>query len=181
MAGLPYNLRVNVNVPFPALVTGAAGIKVTKTNGIWTIKTDFSALAQQTPQASQYPFTLVEIWNSATGVYSTISLTNLAVAIIGISPTFVQIAGDYVVQPADTLIFINKTVPAANNVRLPPAAGRTGPVAVKDFAGNAGANNIAILPNGSETIEGQPNYLISTNFGYSPKLYPVNGGWVTAP
>lgn len=31
------NIRVNVGVPFPALVTGGSGIGVTKTNGVWTV------------------------------------------------------------------------------------------------------------------------------------------------
>jgi hypothetical protein len=36
MAVVP-NIRVNVGVPFPALVTGGSGITITKVNGVWTI------------------------------------------------------------------------------------------------------------------------------------------------
>jgi hypothetical protein len=35
--GTVANVRVNVQVPFPALVSGASGITITKTNGVWQI------------------------------------------------------------------------------------------------------------------------------------------------
>jgi len=180
MAGLPYNLRVNVNVPFPALVTGAAGIKVTKVNGIWTIKPDFSALAPQVPAANQYATTYIEIWNSNSGVYSLVSFATLSFAASAISPTIVNTAGNYAAQSTDTLIMINAIVP---QVLLQPSANRNGaPIAVKALAGAAAAaNNITVTPNGTETIDGLSNYVISTNLGYTPKLYPIAGGWVTGP
>jgi hypothetical protein len=34
---LPPNIRVNVQVPFPALVTGAGSISIAKASGIWTV------------------------------------------------------------------------------------------------------------------------------------------------
>jgi hypothetical protein len=34
---LPANIRVNLAVPFPAMVQGGGGIGVTKVNGVWTI------------------------------------------------------------------------------------------------------------------------------------------------
>lgn len=153
MATTP-TIRVNIGAPFPSLVAGAAGVVVEKLNGIWTIRPDFTALAQATPPVSQYANTLIESYNTASGIYNTISLTLIAAAASAINPTVVNAAGDYTVLTADTDILIEKTVAAANNVLLPAAASRNGiPVFIKDGVGNADNFPISIKPNGTEKID----------------------------
>lgn len=182
MGSLPYNLRVNVTVPFPALVAGAAGLKVLKTNGIWTIQPDFSTLTAQTPVIAQYPTTFIEVWNSQTGIYSVVSFSTLLSVAVAVAYTIVTAAGTYVVLSTDNLVLINKTVGAANNVQLPAAASRLGaPVVVKDIKGDAAANNITILPFGAELIDGLANVPINSNYG-GYRLWPLlTGGWFIAP
>lgn len=35
--GLPPNVRVNAQLPFPSMVTGGSGIAISKNNGIWVV------------------------------------------------------------------------------------------------------------------------------------------------
>ena len=181
MGSLPYNLRVNVAVPFPALVAGAAGLKVTKTNGIWTIQPDFSTLTQQIPTTSQYANTFVEIWNSQTGVYSIVSFTTLMGVAAAQAYTIVTAAGTYNVLPADTVVLINKTVSAPNTVQLPASATRSGaPVFVKDLKGDASGNIITVAAFGAELIDGLASMPINSNYG-GLKFWPLlTGGWFLA-
>lgn len=67
---------------------------------------------------------------------------------------------------------------AARTVNLPAASGfRAGQgFAVKDESGGAGSNNITIEPNGSETIDGAANLVMSTNFQYE-EFYTDGSNW----
>lgn len=181
MGSLPYNLRVNVAVPFPALVAGAAGIKVIKTNGIWTIQPDFSTLAPQVPAQAQYPTTFLEIWNSQTGVYSTVSFSTLMGVANALVYTIVTAAGTYNVSLTDTVVLINKTVSAPNTVQLPASATRLGaPVFVKDLKGDASANIITVAAFGAELIDGLASMPINSDYG-GLKFWPLlTGGWFLA-
>lgn len=191
MGSLPYNLRVNVNVPFPSLVAGAAGIRISKSNGIWTIATDFSALAAQTPPAGQYNVSYLQVWNSQTGVYSLVSMGTL-IAIGGgggggggggaIVPTTVTSAGTYNPLSTDTYLLINRITPAAGSVRLPLASSRAGvPMVIKDMAGDGLAHNTTVLFTGGETCDGQASIVINTNYG-GFKFAPLPAGnWTVSP
>lgn len=65
-------------------------------------------------------------------------------------------------------------------INLPPAAGRLGfPIPVFDIGGFAAANNITIVPSGSEKIMGLASISITANYG-SYVLEPLQtGGWTT--
>lgn len=91
----------------------------------------------------------------------------------------VTAAGDVTVSATEGGVAINKTVGAATTVNLPTAASRNGvPVIVKDMKGDALTNNITVVPNGAETIDGNANDVISTNKG-SRGYRPVVGvGWL---
>lgn len=186
----PTTIRVNANVPFPTLVAGAAGIVVEKVNGFWTIRPDFTALAAATPPTNQYSSTLIVSYNSATGVYNTITLALLSAAAMAVSPTVVTAAGDYNVLSADTDVIIERTVPAANNVLLPAASSRNGiPLFVKDGAGNADNYPISIKPSGTEKIDltytnSNPLQIVSKFGGFWLVPRPATSGitgWYVRP
>lgn len=191
MGSLPYNLRVNVNVPFPALVAGAAGIRVKKTNGIWTIAPDFSALAPQTPPSTQYNVSYLEVWNSQTGVYSLVSIGTL-ISIGGGGGgggggganvyTPVTAAGTYIPLSTDTYLLIDRLVPAAGGVRLPLASSRAGvPMVVKDMVGDAVAHPTSVTFTGGETCDGQTTIVINSSYGgYRFAPLPA-GNWTISP
>lgn len=62
----------------------------------------------------------------------------------------------------DYVILVNKSVAAATTVNLP--AGQSGlTYVIKDKKGDANSNNITVVPNGSETINGGANYVMNVN------------------
>jgi hypothetical protein len=51
------------------------------------------------------------------------------------------------------------------------------PVIVKDMKGDAGINNITVLPNGADTIDGSASDILNIN--KAARTYrPVAGGWL---
>ncbi|MBV9984491.1 hypothetical protein [Bradyrhizobium sp.] len=99
----------------------------------------------------------------------------------------VTAVGDVTVGASDLVILLNKIVPAPTNIILPAAASRQGgfPVTVKDYSGNAQANNIRFVLAAGETIDGFSQSTadangaskITTNNG-KKILYPLlSGGW----
>lgn len=177
MGSLPYNLRVNVAVPFPSLVAGAAGIKVVKTNGIWTIQTDFTAFAQLVPIPANFGVTWFEVWNSTTGVYNIVSLSSLAAAAgQTINATIVTpLQSPYTPLATDTVLYVG-TTSGPVEIALAPVSSRNGiSLVIKDINGNANVNNITIRPFGAETIDGYTNAAplpINSNYG-GFMLYPA--------
>lgn len=78
------NVRVNTQVPFPALVVGAGGISVAKVNGVWTIG-PLSGTFATTGTASTW--TALQTYNAgidAAGIVNTSFIT---------SPTFATLTG----------------------------------------------------------------------------------------
>ena len=51
----PANVRVNVQVPFPALVTGSGPITVTKVNGVWQIGFSVAQVNAIVPPSGDFP------------------------------------------------------------------------------------------------------------------------------
>ena len=176
----PANIRVNAYVPFPSLVTGTGPVTITKVNGIWTVGFSFSGIGQQVPQPSAYATDLLLGYDIIAKSYFTISLATLAAAGVAV-PVFDTLAGTYNVT-GETILLINKAVPAAHNIQLPTAASRVGvPIVIKDYAGNAASNVATILPNGSELIDGLASLPINSNYG-GFKLVPIStGGWYIDP
>lgn len=97
-----------------------------------------------------------------------------------INPTNVS-ATPYVVQPSDTLLYVDTTF-SAITIQLPSEANRAGlPIGIKDIIGNAAANNITIMPFGAETIDGLSFITINAAYG-GFILYPRAGvGYAVAP
>ena len=165
MGSLPYNIRVNVNVPFPAVVTGAQGIKVTKQNGIWTIAADYTAFAQSSvisDPANSY----VLVWNAVSGLYSLVPAS--AVSGSKVVKTLIA-AGPYTALPTDEVLIVNQTTGAPFTVNVDWSA-RTKPLRVVDGKGDASTNNITITPKAGQT------QLASTNYSY---IIDGNGGSIT--
>jgi hypothetical protein len=165
--GLPYNLRVNVAVPFPALVAGANGIKVTKSFGLWTIRPDYTVypLGVSIP-SSDLPNTYSLVWNVITGVFTLIPLS--AVASNKVTKTLIA-AGPYTALPTDEVLIVKQTVGAAFTVNVDWSA-RTRPLRIVDGKGDAATNNITITPTAGQT------QLATVNYSY---IIDGNGGSIT--
>lgn len=165
MGSLPYNIRVNVNVPFPALVAGAVGIKVTKSNGIWTIAPDYTAFPQsQFVVDPTNTFSLV--WNQVTGLFTLVQIG--AVNNLKVVKTLIA-AGPYTALPTDDVVIINQTAGAPFTVNVDWSQ-RSKPLRVVDGKGDAATHNITITPAAGQT------QLASVNYSY---IIDGNGGSIT--
>lgn len=77
----------------------------------------------------------------------------------------------------DTGISVQNNGSSAVSVNLIAANNATGlPIVVVDSLGNAATHNITLVPNGSDTINGQSSYVIGSAYG-SVTMYPITGGW----
>jgi hypothetical protein len=165
MAGLPYNIRVNVNVPFPARVVGAAGILVNKANGLWTVQLSYSAFAQ-IPVIADPANSYSLVWNALTGVYTLVPIS----AVSGSKSTkTIATAGPYTALPTDEVLIINQTAGAPFTVNVDWST-RTKPLRVVDGKGDALTNNITIIPAAGQT------QMASVNYHY---VIDGNGGSIT--
>lgn len=165
MGSLPYNVRVNVSVPFPALVAGANGIKVSKQNGIWTIAADYTVFPLVTTVADPTnSYTLV--WNAVTGVFSLVLLS--AIPTLKAVKTLTA-AGPYAALPTDEVLIVKQTAGAPFTVNVDWSV-RSKPLRVVDGKGDAATNNITITPAAGQT------QLASTNYSY---VIDGNGGSIT--
>lgn len=93
----------------------------------------------------------------------------------------VTAAGDVTVAADDSdIIVIDKTIAAATTVNLPSAADRTKAVRIQDGKGDAGTNNITVVPVSGETIYGTVDYQhpIDGNGGFVRLTPRADGtGW----
>lgn len=173
---LPANIRVNVSAPFPARVTGANFITVSKANGIWTIQANYSGL-QSVPVSVAIANQVFAIYDPTSGLFWKTTVLALLNAAIAVPYRLVTAAGAVIGLGSDGDILINKTVPAVTWVTLPAASVAIRPISVVDYAGNAFTYNITVFPSGSETINGAPSALISQDNG-ALTFYPIAGtGW----
>lgn len=94
-----------------------------------------------------------------------------------IVPTRISVANSpYAVQPTDYLILVDTAGgPVTLNMSAAAARGNR-EVEVKDSTGHASANNISVVRNGAETIDGLATYLIASDFG-AFHFKPVTGGY----
>lgn len=155
------SIRINVAVPFPARVQGVGGISVTKVNGVYTIKPDFTALADVVPDSSVWANIKIWYFNATTNTYALISLQELFVAVnpsAGIGTRIVTVAGGVVVAVTDTVIILNKAAPSATAFTLPLVSARNPlgmPVDIYDWKGNGG--DMTFTPAGGDLIMGSAN------------------------
>lgn len=165
MSSLPYNIRVNTNIPFPARVSGAAGIKVVKQNGLWTISPDYTVFPQVASVADPAnTYTLV--WNAVTGVFNLVLVSSIAS--LKVVKTLTA-AGPYTALPTDEVLIIKQTAGAPFTVNVDWSA-RSKPLRIVDGKGDAATNNITITPANGQT------QLASVNFSY---VIDGNGGSIT--
>jgi hypothetical protein len=179
MTNLPA-LKLKSLVNFPANAFGGTGISVTKQSGAFYVNIDYSRFVPVSNLPSgDVPNLYTLLWNALTGIYELAPLS-----LVGQLSTFgntvlVTAAGPVTVGPNDGIIAIKKTAPAPTQVNLPLAINKQGPVRVTDTAMNASTNNITILPSGTETINGLPQWTLAGD-GSGITLFPLPGiGWTT--
>ena len=112
---LPANIRINVKAPFPANVSGAGFVTVSKNNGIWTIGVDYTKLSQLNVSAD-IPAALVAVYDPATKQYNTLTTAQIVGGISGSANTWS--ATQTFAPPVDTTtqaIVVNQTFPTSGS------------------------------------------------------------------
>jgi hypothetical protein len=167
---MPANIRVSARFPFPALVTGAAPITVTKLNGVWTIGFTIAGLAAQTPPIGNYPTDYLLVYDAVAQSYFRMSLAAALAARVQRS----VIASPIVIASNDQILNCNIAAPAA--CALPTAVSRAGvPLTFKDVGAQFGVNNLTITPFAAETIDGAATLVLKAN-RQGVTLVPFNDG-----
>ena len=180
---LPVSIRVNVRVPFPTQVNGSAFITVAKANGVWTIAPNYTVLAEFPTMTGTQEIVAYDPASGSFGILNPFTIAGAgAYRIVTVSPTIT-------VGATDQKILTNLVTPATITVNLPLSNSMSGPITVKDYAGNAATYNITFVPQTGETIDGfsasdavaNGVALIDTNYG-AKTLYPLlSGGWFWIP
>lgn len=179
MANVP-NIRVNTNVPFPALVRGSGPITIAKQNGVWIVGFNIASFGSVNPPIGNFPTDFVLAWDSVAQQFIKISLSNLLASFTGTKIQRSVTATPIVIVATDNQLNCNITSAAA--CALPAAATRNGaPLTFKDVGGQFAAHNLTITPNGAETIDGAANLVLSANrqeATLTPFNDGVNTGWM---
>jgi hypothetical protein len=172
--GLPYNIRVNVNVPFPSLVAGGSAIKVTKKNGIWTISIDYGEFVLS-PTIADPANSYVLIWNAVSGLFSTVPVSSVSGSKVVTSLTGVMpFTTPYAAQTNDEVLLVG-VVPFTVTVDW---STRTKSLRIVDATGSAStATPITITPAAGQTQLATVNYsYIIDGAGGSITLTPLPNG-----
>ena len=164
-------IKGKMDVRFPASVASAEFLTVLKANGVYTFGVDYTLLdASPIIDAST---ALVAVYDAASGSYK----TNTVAQLLQQSPTVDQhitSAGPATIANNTGIARVDQTVGAAITLNLPAAANKSCPVLIADWKGDAGTNNITIIPNGTEKIQGRSSWTIAADTG-SVFLRPLSG------
>jgi hypothetical protein len=180
--GLPANVRVNVQVPFPSLVIGSGPISIVKANGIWTVSLVAGVLAVGVPGGGQLATDFVLVWDSIAQTWVQVSLATLASAVsVPSLPTarLPAFASTVNILTSDIEVGIN-TQSGPVSCPLPSVAGWNAArpnaidLCIFDFTGGANVNHITPVLNGADTFVQGVTPVIDTSYGLI-KLRPVIG------
>ena len=174
---LPANVRINLNVPFPALVTSTGPIGLSKLNGIWNVFWNPSVLGISVPPAGNLATDYVVVYDSIAKTTILVSLQNLN----GLSrpQRLVQSIADLPVRASDYQLNFSLSAPLV--LTLPLAASRGGAaLTLKDVAGNFNSNSLTLDTTGGETIDGAASGVLKMqNARQSLTLVPAADGTTT--
>ena len=76
-------------------------------------------------------------------------------------------------------LFIDVNVSQATTLNLPANSPIGTNYMIKDSSGNASSNNITIVTQGADTIEGSSTKVISSNYGLVKLIYDGTNKWLT--
>jgi hypothetical protein len=175
---LPANIRVNVAVPFPAMVQGSSFITLGKTNGVWTVGASGRLINTANPGVIATDYVLV--WDDVAQAWIKISLSNL-ITVAGTARTQRSVtASPIVVGGGDQILNVNISA-GAPTCTLPQASTRAGlPLTFKDVGAQFGAHNLTITPFAGDTIDGAASLVLNVNrqgMTLVPFNDTVNTGW----
>jgi hypothetical protein len=164
---LPANIRVNVRVPFPALVVGSGLITVTKNNGVWTIGFNPALIPIQNPLLNPGADGVL-VYDAAAKMMVLASLQ--AVAGGARTQRSIKVVGNLPIVQADSILNINAVTDLVPVVPL--STTRNG--APLTFKNLIGSHTQTLTPTGADTFDGFANRPLVG--GASMTLVPFNDG-----
>lgn len=164
-------LKLKTALRLPASLLGANFVTVTPSGQAYVISADYTKLD---PTAIIDPSaTLMAIYDANTTTYKAASLSTL-ISQAGQIMQQITAAGPAAISNNAGIVIVNQAAGAAITLNLPAAASKTCPVLIADWKGDAGTNNITIVPNGAEKIQGKAQWTIAGDTG-SVFLRPIAG------
>lgn len=169
----PANVRVNVQAPFPAMVTGSGPITLAKANGVWQIGINGRLINTGNPGIVATDYVIV--WDDVAQAWLKISLSNLITAAAQARTQRSITASPIVVGPTDQIFNIN-VASGFVACTLPQASTRAGlALTFKDIGGHFALHNLVLTPFAGDTIDGAASLDLSTNF-QGVTIVPFNDG-----
>jgi hypothetical protein len=158
---LPANIRVNVAVPFPAMVQGSGPITLGKTNGVWTVGASGRLVNTANPGIIATDYVLV--WDDVAQAWLKISLSNLITQAAQARTQRSVTASPIVIAGTDQILNVNISSGSAT-CTLPQASTRAGvPLTFKDVGGNFAAHSVAVTAFAGDTIDGAGEITLNIN------------------
>lgn len=169
---LPATIRINARVPFPALVTGAGFVTVSKLNSIWTVSVDYTKLSPlNTP--SDLPGSFVAIYDPLTKLYNQVTasqIASLASSLVSRTQRSITGSGQLPIVASDSILNFN----AASDLTpsIPLASTRNGaPITINNLPGS---HTQTISRVGSDTFDALTS--IAVLAGQRLTIWPYNDG-----
>lgn len=159
----PANVRVNVQAPFPAMVTGSGPITLAKINGVWQIGINGRLIGSANPGV--IPTDYVIVWDDVAQQFIKISLSNL-ITVAAQARTQRSVTASPIVitagPPADQILNVN--IAGAAACTLPQASTRAGlALTFKDVGANFAAHPLTLTAFAGDNIDGAGTLVLNQN------------------
>ena len=169
-------LKFRLLTKFPALVTAMTGLLVERSGRTYNFLMDWLSIAEVDSVADLTTRYLIMVsgTDSSDHLYERISLQDF----LDVTQGFVQVItdpGPADISPTATTVIVNQASGAAITLNLPPSSDKIGPVKIVDFKGDAGTNNITVVPDGSETFNGGATSWVIGADSASVVFHPYTG------
>lgn len=158
-------IKLKAGLKFPARVLAAAGLAISRANGVYTFGLNFPGLVANAGIADPTKYTLAA-YNVTTGAYEAVRSDYLPAN----DPTTRTPRGDgnYVILNTDRYVGLTAALTAPRTWTLPAASAVPGGrlLLVQDEVGGvSGANTLTLVPAGTDKINGATSYLLATARG----------------
>lgn len=166
------SLKLKSALVLPASLDGDNFIDVSQVGGNYTVKADYALLDQGV--ISDTTQTIIAVYDEVSQSYKGVSIASIYIG-PSLVDQHVTEAGPVTVLTNASTVRIDQTVGAAVTLNLPAAASMVAPdFTIADWKGDAGTNNITIVPNGTEKIQGRSSWTLAAD-NASIQLRPVGG------
>jgi hypothetical protein len=152
---LPANIRLNLNLPFPALVQGSGPVTVDKRNGVFTLGFDIIDLGTGVPLPANFNNDYLIYYDAVLRTFLKVPFSSLP------GPArpqrSIKTALDLPVTLNDSVLNVDTTA-GPLTLLLPSYGLRNGaPLTFKDTAGTWAANNVTFTATIPDSIDGISN------------------------